>query len=175
MAGHLYADEDKGPPQVTCSLGPDGAAELLRCILQEDIDYNAARLSCVQKLTQAAMHCPSDGWVAELGWALKSKRCEAVTKAAPRACDAAVSAHTKPMLTPRHLILPPSPSISLQVTHHLPHLPPACLIPRPTSPYLPTHLHLGPPHLYRTCLRRRRSTFWCPSALLQRKSSLHAS
>ena len=105
MAGHLYDDADKGPPMVGCAVGPSDAEELLECILQENNGRpgprtrgqgsdNAARLSCVHKLTQASSHCPSEGWVAELGGVLTSKRCEAVTATAPRACDAAVRAHT---------------------------------------------------------------------------------
>ena len=105
MVGLLYDEAERGPPEIKCNMEPAKAEEVLDCILQDDIEDKAARLSCVHQLAQAAFHCPTEGWVEELGGALASKRCETVTATTPRACDAAVRAHTHA----HHGTLPCSP------------------------------------------------------------------
>ena len=84
-------------PEVICKRSRREAYELLNCVLQGDAantepSGNEARSQCVRDLVHVMAECEAFGLEARLGAALTSPRCAGPQAAAPRACDAAVSA-----------------------------------------------------------------------------------
>ena len=79
-------------PETVCKLSRRAANELLNCVLQGNVANNEPRSQCVRDLVHVMAECKEFGVEARLGAAVMSPRCAGAQVAAPRACDAAISA-----------------------------------------------------------------------------------